>query len=104
MATRKTSQTQQKAETPATHPFGAMPGAAAWASMIEAQNERFEQMLSEMERMEKERHERMLSSLDDMTQLIKSGVEYQTQLTSQWRQMSLDAARKSVELMTPSQG
>jgi len=104
MATRKTSQAQQKTEATAANPFGAMPGASAWASMIEAQNERFEQMLTEMERLEKERHERMLSSLDDMTQLIKSGVDYQTQLTSQWRQLSLDAARKSVELMTPSQG
>ena len=104
MATRKTSQAQQSTESPATNPLGALPGAGAWSSMLEAQNARFEQMLSEMERLEKERHERMLSSLDDMTQLIKSGVEYQSQLTAQWRQMSLDAARKSVELMTPAQG
>ena len=55
MATRKPSQAQQ---SPAVNPFAAaVPGLDLWRSMFEAQNTRFEQMVSELERLEKERHE-----------------------------------------------
>ena len=100
MPPRKPSQPQQS--TPA-NPFLSMPGVEAWTSMMSAHNERFEQMLSEMGRLEAERHERAVRSLDDVTQLIKSGLEYQAQLTSQWREMGLEATRKGVAMVQGSQ-
>ena len=102
MATRKTSQSQQN--TADESPFGTMPGMEMWRSMMEAQTERFEKMVGEMERLEKERHERALSAFDDVTQLLKSGIEYQAQLTEQWRKLSLEAARKSAQMLGTSRG
>lgn len=102
MATRKTSQTQQSAAP--ENPFAALPGVEMWRAMMEAQTQRFEQMIGEMERLEKERHERALSAIDDMTKLVKSGIDYQAQLTEQWRQLSLDAARKGAQMMGTFQG
>lgn len=101
MATRKTSQSQQ--ETP-TNPFAAFPGMEMWRSMMEAQSERFEKVLSEMERLEKERHERAVGAIDDVAKLMKSSIEYQRELTDQWRKAGLDAARKGAELMGTQQG
>ena len=98
MTTRKPSQVQQN---PASAAFPAIPGLDAWRSMMEAQAARLTQMLGEMERLEKDRHERVLTTMDDVGKLIKSGVEYQTQLASQWRELSLDAARNGVAMMTP---
>ena len=49
---------------------------------------------------DKERHERVLTTMEDATKLIRSGVEYQAQLAAQWRDLSLDAARKGVAMMT----
>jgi hypothetical protein len=102
MATRKTSHAQQS--TPGESPFATLPGADVWRSMMEAQTERFEQMLAEMERLEKERHERAVSAIDDVAKLVKSGIDYQQQLTEQWRKLGLDAARKSAQMMGTIQG
>lgn len=98
MATRKPSQAQNNA-LPA-NPFANLPGAEIWQSMFEAQNERFEKMLSEMEKLEKERHTRALHALDDMTNLVKSSMAYQQQLTDEWRKMSVDTARKVMAMGT----
>ncbi|MCA9608760.1 MAG: hypothetical protein KC619_24320 [Myxococcales bacterium] len=96
MATRKPSQTQQ---TATANPFAAIPGMEIWRSMMESQNERFEQMIGELERLEKERHDRALSAIDDMTKLVKSSIDYQTQLSAQWRELGLEAAKKSIAMM-----
>ena len=101
MATRKTSQAQQETQS---NPFAALPGVEMWRSMMEAQAERFEKMVSEMERLEKERHERAVSAIDDVTKLMKSSMEYQRELTEQWRKAGLDAARKGADLMGTMQG
>ena len=95
MATRKSSQAQQN-ETPAL-PFGAIPGFEMWRDMMTAQTARFESMLTEMERIEKERHERSVKALDDVTNLMKSSLSYQQQLTDEWRKLGLEAARKGAE-------
>lgn len=98
MATRKPSQAQQ---SPAVNPFAAaVPGLDLWRSMFEAQNTRFEQMVSELERLEKERHDRTMSAIDDVTKLVKSSVDYQTQLGAQWRELGLETAKKSFAMMS----
>lgn len=99
MTNRKSSHAQQN---PASAAFPAIPGLDAWRSMMDAQATRLTQMLGEMERVEKERHERVLTTMDDVGKLIRSGVEYQAQLATQWRELGLDAARKGVAMMTPS--
>lgn len=97
MATRKSSQAQNDAPA---NPFTALPGAEIWKSMFEAQNERFEKMLGEMEKLEKERHQRALHALDDMTNLVKSSMAYQQQLTDEWRKMGVEATRKVMAMGT----
>ncbi len=97
MATRKPSQPQQTA--PAANPFAALPGLEIWRSMMESQNERFEQMLGELERLEKERHDRAMSAIDDVTKLVKNTIDYQAQLSAQWRELGLEAAKKSLAMM-----
>ncbi len=97
MANRKPSQAQQN---PPPSPFAALPGLDLWRSMMESQNERFEQLLGELDRMERERHERTMSAIDDVTKLMKSTVDYQAQLSAQWRDLGLEAARKSLSMMS----
>ncbi len=95
MTTEKTSQAQH----PFFPGFPAMPGLDAWRSMMEAQRQRFETMVAELDRMERERHERALTALEDMSKLMKSTLEYQRELTTEWRKMGIEAAKKSVELV-----
>ena len=99
MATRKPSQTQHAAPA---NPFTALPGLELWRSMMASQNERFEQMLTELERLERERHDRAMSAIDDVTKLVKSSIDYQTQLSAQWRELGLEAAKKSLAMMQPA--
>jgi hypothetical protein len=98
MTTEKTSQAQHPF-FPSLPGFPAMPGLDAWRSVMEAQTERFEKMTAELERMERERHERALTALEDMAKLMKSTLEYQRELTTEWRKMGLEAAKKSAELV-----
>lgn len=99
MATKRSSQTQQAA-TP--NPFTQLPGLDLWRTMLDAQRERFEQMASEYERLEKERHARTMTAIDDLAKLMKSSVEYQQQLGAQWREATVDAARKGAGLVEGS--
>lgn len=99
MATKRSSQAQQNA---ATNPFTQLPGLDLWRGMLDAQRERFEQMASEYERLEKERHARTLTAIEDMAKLMKSSLDYQQQLGAQWREASLDAARKGAGLVEGS--
>ncbi|MFK7989378.1 MAG: hypothetical protein AB8I08_25405 [Sandaracinaceae bacterium] len=98
MATRKTSQAQQAT---AANPFATVPGAELWKSMMEAQNARFEKLLTEMEKIETERHTRALHAFEDMSNLVKTSMAYQQQLSDEWRKMSLDTARKVMHMATP---
>lgn len=92
MATKRSSQTQQMTSN---DPFAQIPGVELWWSMMEAQRERLEQLATELSRMEKERHERALAAIDEAAALVKSGVEYNQQLTAQWRDLALETARRS---------
>ena len=96
MATRKTSQAQH--ETPA-HLFAAVPGADAWRAMVEAQAERFEQLVGELAKLDEERHARTMRAIDDVTRLVKSSVDYQAQLSTQWRELGVEVAKKSMSAM-----
>ncbi len=95
MATKRSSQSQQ---TVTPNPFAQLPGFDVWRTMMDAQRERFEQLAGEVERMEKERHDRTLSAIDEMSRLVKTGLDYQLQLGAQWREAAMEAARKGASL------
>lgn len=95
MTTEKTSQAQHSLFPS----LPGMPGMDAWRTMMEAQTDRFGKMLSELERLERERHDRSLTALEDMAKLMKSTLEYQRELGTEWRKLGLEAARKGAELV-----
>lgn len=100
MESNETSQAQQ--QNPFTSVFTQLPGLEMWKTMLQQQNERFEQAIGELERLEKERHERAMHAIDDVTRLVKSSIDYQSKLNAQWRELSVEATRKGLEMMSPS--
>jgi hypothetical protein len=84
---------EQNASQTHNDPFALVPGYAAWKAMLDTQTERFEKAMTEMERLERERHERAVTAIDDFAQLVKSGLEYQQKLVTDWRKLGLDAAK-----------
>ena len=40
-----------------------------------------------------------MRAIDDVTRLVKSSVDYQAQLSTQWRELGVEVAKKSMSAM-----
>ncbi len=107
MSDKKTSQSQQDAGNPAPS-FPADPAAALsagmdqWARMSEQGVKRMRAAFDELAAFEAKGYERARSAADELTKLASDSVAYMNQIASEWRRLTLDAARKGADMMSRS--
>lgn len=87
-------------------PFGEVPShmqqfAAQWAASAQEQLVRLEQTTAQLAAWQKEGVARAQEAAEEATRLAKSSIEYGTKLAEQWQAAAMDAARKTIEMVTP---
>lgn len=87
MAEKTASQTQQAA-------------ADQWKKIVEDQVARVQQLQDDLARFEQKGIEQMRTAVDESAKIAKESINYLSQLTAEWRKLSIDATRRAAELMT----
>ena len=72
-----------------------------WLTSAREQLDRWEGAAEQLETWQREGMERATEVTDEMAKLMRSGVEYGNKLFEQWRSTGAEAARRSLELVTP---
>ena len=89
MAERKTAQAQKNA-APA-NPF---------ADLFEQQMRGVQAFYDQFASVESQTIEQAHKNVDEMARLQKASFDYTTQLASEWRRLSMEATRRTFEMMT----
>ena len=76
----------------------ALPGLDVFKKATDEQLNRLGQMLDEAAKMQTRWFEATTKSIDESSELAKTSVEYFSDLSSQWRRLSLDGGKKAMEL------
>jgi hypothetical protein len=71
---------------------------APWRKMIEDQVARVEAAQAEAARLEAEGAERAREAIEEMAGLSKATLAYMTQLSAEWRKLSLEATKNAAAL------
>jgi len=72
----------------------------AWNKMVTEQSDRVAAMYDEVAKLETKGFEQTRTAIDETTKLVRSSIEYQMQLASEWRKLALDATRRAAEMLT----
>jgi hypothetical protein len=72
---------------------------AAWKKAVDDQIARAELAYAEMGRLQEQALTQQRQAIDEMAKLTKESVDYFAQLSAEWRKLTLDAARKTAELV-----
>ena len=72
-----------------------------WNKMVAEQTGRIETMCEELDKLENQGIDQLRTAIDEATRMMKSSVEYQTQISNEWRKLALEATRRAAELLTP---
>lgn len=66
----------------------------AWKRMVDEQSGRMESIYAEMAKVEDKGVERLHSAVDESARLMKDSFSWYSELSTEWRKMSLDATRR----------
>ena len=69
--------------------------------LMTEQNARIEKMTEELAKIEAKGLDQMRTAIEEATRLMKSSLDYQAQLSAEWRKMAVEATRRATEMMTP---
>jgi hypothetical protein len=69
--------------------------------LVDEQGVRVQSMFEEMAKLEARSMEQARVAIDESTRLMKSALDYQAQLSAEWRKLALEAAKRATELVTP---
>jgi hypothetical protein len=72
---------------------------AMWKKAVDDQIARAELAYAEMGRLQEQALTQQRQAIDEMAKLTKESVDYFAQLSAEWRKLTLDAARKTAELV-----
>jgi hypothetical protein len=72
----------------------------AWKKMVDEQIARTELMYGEVARLQEQGLEQTRHAVDEMAKLTKDSVNYFAQLSAEWRKLTIDAAKKTADLMS----
>lgn len=70
----------------------------AWKRMVDEQTGRVESIYAEMAKVEDKGVERLHSAVDESARLMKDSFTWYSELSAEWRKMSLDATRRTAEM------
>jgi hypothetical protein len=109
MSTKDTSQTQQKAPRaeartpdPITDPMAAVAsGMEAWGKLASDGMQRVQAFYDELATFEAASYERAKAAGNQWAELVTDTVGYVAQMASEWRTLTLEATRRSGELLSP---
>ena len=73
----------------------------SWKKSVEEQSARFEAMQQEYVKLEAKGMEQAREAIDESAKIMKAGFDLYSDLTSAWRQLAMEAMRRSSELMVP---
>ena len=73
----------------------------AWKKMVDEQIARTELMYGEVARLQEQNLEQSRHAVDEMAKLTKDSLNYFAQLSAEWRKLTLDAAKKSADFLSP---
>ena len=73
----------------------------AAAKMMEDQLDRMQAFQAEIAKLEAKGMEHARQAIDEAARLWKESISYGAQLTAAWRNLAIDATRRSVDAMTP---
>jgi hypothetical protein len=73
---------------------------SAWKKAVDDQIGRVEMAYAEMGRLQDQALTHNRQAIDEMAKLGRDSVDYFVQLSSEWRKLTLEAARKTAELVT----
>lgn len=68
--------------------------------MVDEQIERVEAYQKDYTRLESQAYAQMSKNIDEAARLFKDGIAYNSQLSAEWRRLSLDAMRRSAALFS----
>ena len=68
-----------------------------WKRMLDEQTGRVESIYAEMAKVEDKGVERLHSAVDESARLMKDSFSWYSELSAEWRKMSLDATRRTAE-------
>jgi hypothetical protein len=104
MSNKNDSQSQQKAQ--ASNPsFPADPSAVfaagvdTWAKLTREGVTKMQALFDELAKLEAQSYERTRSAADEMAKLMGDTFSYANQMTSEWRKLTLEATRRSTEML-----
>ena len=69
-----------------------------WKRMVDEQTGRIESIYAEMAKVEDKGLAQMNAAIDESARLVKDSFAWYTELSAEWRKMTLDATRRSAEL------
>lgn len=72
-----------------------------WAKAAAAEATRMDQLASEMHKMQAQAVARTCEAIDESARLMKESVNYASQLSSEWRKITLETTKKAAEMVTP---
>ncbi|MEI8257435.1 MAG: hypothetical protein WCJ30_17310 [Deltaproteobacteria bacterium] len=99
MTDKTASQTHNAA--PASAPF-AIPGMDMFRKAGEAQMARVQAFYDSAAQWETRGAEQSRGAIDESARLMHETMKYASQMTAEWRKLSLDAVRNAMQMFTPS--
>ena len=106
MTEKNDSQTQQipafPFALPFTMPFAPPFGYDAWRKAMEDGLDRMRGACEEFGRVEAQGAVQARTAIDEGARLMRESVQYATTLSAEWRRASLEATRRTLEMMTPA--
>lgn len=72
----------------------------AWKKMVDDQVARMELAYAEVARLQEQALAQNLKAIDEMAKLQKESLEYVGQLSTEWRKLTVEAAKNATSLFT----
>jgi hypothetical protein len=72
-----------------------------WAQMGQEHVARMDQMAEQIQKAQAQAAERAAEAIDESARLMKETMTYATQLSAEWRKITLEATRKAAEMAAP---
>lgn len=72
-----------------------------WVKMTNEQVARMDQMAEQLHKLNGQTVERTREAIDETARLMKESLSYATQLSTEWRKITLDATKKAADMVAP---
>jgi len=75
-------------------------GMDAWRRLVDDQMERLGSMVGELDQLQQRNVTQAATAVDEYSKLVKESFAYAAHLSSEWRRLTLDSAKRTADLAT----